>query len=50
MIEDDPARANHDHAMQIERGIASATTRYKDALTEASGNSKRYEANTKDVG
>ena len=32
MIEDDPARANHEHAMEIERKIASATQRYEAAL------------------
>ena len=31
MIEDDPARAKHEHAMQIERKIASATQRYEAA-------------------
>ncbi len=33
MIEDDLARANHEHAMQIERKIASATQRYEAALS-----------------
>ena len=32
MIEDDPAQAKREHAMQIERKIASTTQRYEAAL------------------
>lgn len=49
MIEDDPARANHEHAMQIERNIASATQRFDAALMKAKEVNERYDALVEEV-
>ena len=43
MIEEDPARAKHEHAMQIERKIASATQRCEAALALNRDSDIRYD-------